>query len=71
MGRGQRSRGDYQGVVFTGHKTFITGAVESRMKKRSPVDFKNAARNIVCMVEMLKANMAMPAKKDQIPNLIA
>jgi hypothetical protein len=54
MGRGQRSRGDYQGVVFTSDENFIQTTVEKNMKKKSPVEFKDADRNIICMVKMIR-----------------
>ena len=55
MGRGQRARGDYCGIVFKVEKEFMTEAFETKIKDNGIEDeYCDATANIKLMVELQK-----------------
>ncbi len=53
MGRGQRSRGDYQGVVYICDEQFVEKSHNDQMKRKVNIDFKNADKNILTMYKII------------------
>ena len=52
MGRGQRARGNYSGIVFTTDQSQMQQSIETMIKKNSTFDFKDASVIIRVILDM-------------------
>ena len=49
LGRGQRARGSYSGIVFINFKEGMESAIEKRIKAETKFEFKDGANNLRLM----------------------
>ena len=52
LGRGQRARGSYSGIVFINYKEGMEIAIEKMIKAETKFDFKDGAKNLQLMSSM-------------------